>query len=98
MATAALATVLQHLRSMASWLHGVAHRLALEAKRQGARRQAREKRAAARRTTSDGTNPTGQELQATLDEALRQVPEKYRAPLLLCYLEGKTQEAAAQQL
>ena len=34
----------------------------------------------------------------TLDEALRQVPEKYRMALLLCYLEGKTQEEAAQRI
>ena len=33
-----------------------------------------------------------------LDEALRIVPEKYRLPILLCYLEGKTQEEAARQL
>jgi DNA-directed RNA polymerase specialized sigma24 family protein len=31
-----------------------------------------------------------------LDEALRQVPEKYRVPLLLRYLEGKTQEQVAR--
>jgi RNA polymerase sigma factor (sigma-70 family) len=84
--------------SVASWLHGVAHRLALEAKEQGARRQARERRAADMRRTSAVSDQAWQELQATLDEALRQVSEKYRAPLLLCYLEGKTQEEAARQL
>src|SRR6185437_9062742 len=36
--------------------------------------------------------------QAALDEALRQVPAVYRAPLLLCYLQGQTQEEAARQL
>src|SRR5437879_10232551 len=37
---------IRKLESLASWLHGVAHRLALEAKDQGARRQARGARAA----------------------------------------------------
>jgi RNA polymerase sigma factor (sigma-70 family) len=84
--------------SVASWLHGVAHRLALEAKGQGARRQARERRAADMHKTSSVPDKAWQELQILLDEALAQVPEKYRTPLLLCYLQGKTQEEAARQL
>jgi RNA polymerase sigma factor (sigma-70 family) len=84
--------------SVASWLHGVAQRLALEARGREIRRQARERRAADMRKTSTGSDTAWQELQATLDEALGQVPERYRTPLLLCYLEGKTQEEAARQL
>jgi RNA polymerase sigma factor (sigma-70 family) len=84
--------------SLASWLHGVAHRLALEAKAQGTRRQGYERRAADMRSTSDDSDDTWHDLQETLDEALRQLPEKYRLPLLLCYLEGKTQEEAARRL
>ena len=33
-----------------------------------------------------------------LDEELRQLPTAYRLPLLLCYLEGQTQDQAVQQL
>jgi RNA polymerase sigma factor (sigma-70 family) len=84
--------------SLASWLHGVAHRLALEAKAQRTRRQAYERQAAEMRSTSSVSVETWQELQETLDEALRQLPEKYRVPLLLRYLEGKTQEEVARQL
>src|SRR5207248_10949684 len=84
--------------SGSGWRHGVAQRVALAARRQGARRQARERRAADMRRPTGLADKAWQELQAALDEALRRVPEKYRAPLLLCYLEDQTQEEAARHL
>ncbi|HLJ97341.1 MAG TPA: sigma-70 family RNA polymerase sigma factor, partial [Gemmataceae bacterium] len=84
--------------SLASWLHGVAQRLAMKARSQESRRQAIERRAADMRSTGQVSDATWRELQRTLDEALRHVPEKYRLPLVICYLEGKTQEEAARQL
>jgi hypothetical protein len=41
---------------------------------------------------------TGRELRSVLDAEMNHLPEKYRAPLVLCYLEGKTNEEAARQL
>ncbi len=36
------------------------------------------------------------DLNRVLDDELRQLPEKYRAPIVLCYLEGHTHEEAAR--
>ena len=43
-------------------------------------------------------DPALADLRAVLDEELSRLPDKYRLPLVLCYLEGRTQEEAAQKL
>jgi RNA polymerase sigma factor (sigma-70 family) len=83
--------------SVGSWLHGVAHRLALKARLQQTRRRSRERRAADMRQPRRLGETPWSEVQAALDTALGELPEKYRAALVLCYLEGKTQEEAARQ-
>jgi RNA polymerase sigma factor (sigma-70 family) len=83
--------------SVGSFLHGVARRLALKLRLQQARRRSRERRAAERKREPGGADWLS-EAQAALDAALEELPEKYRAALVLYYLEGKTQDEAARCL
>jgi RNA polymerase sigma factor (sigma-70 family) len=81
---------------VAQWLFGVARRTALHARRSAARRQTHEKQAARPPFTDDSEDLTWHDLRPVLDDELDRLPEKYRAPVILCYLEGKTfNEAAA---
>jgi RNA polymerase sigma factor (sigma-70 family) len=79
------------------WLFGVAHRLALKA-RQQARRRPRLDRSPAPPSGDPLDELTVREAQAVLDEELTRLPERDRGPLVLCYLEGLTQDEAAQRL
>lgn len=84
--------------ALAGWLHGVATRLALKARLRESKRKTVgdvvEEPAA-----PDGVEEmTVRELRAVLDAELLHLPDKYRYPLVLCYLEGKTRDEAAQQL
>ena len=82
--------------SLASWLYGVALRVSARSKVEAARRRAMERRGA---EMNAQTQPSGSsELSARLHEELSRVPEKYRAPIVLCHLEGLSNEQAALQL
>jgi len=83
--------------SLASWLHGVAYRIALKARAQRTARARRAQRFVANRVSPPDEVSWG-EVRSVIDEELQSLPEKWRAPLILCYLEGKTQEEAAAQL
>jgi RNA polymerase sigma factor (sigma-70 family) len=83
--------------SLASWLHGVARRVALEARKRAARRRRHEGRVPAPRPVPPD-DIGWEELRGVLDAELAGLPERHRLPLVLCYLEGRTQEEAARQL
>jgi RNA polymerase sigma factor (sigma-70 family) len=84
--------------TVGGWLYGVAHRLARKALAVEARRRRHEREAAAGRPCASDTDPGWQELLDILDEELQRLPERWRAPLLACYLEGRTQDEAAREL
>ncbi|MCI0380029.1 MAG: sigma-70 family RNA polymerase sigma factor [Gemmataceae bacterium] len=83
--------------SINHWLHGVAFRIALKARSQSWRRKQKEKQAVAQRTATT-PQEAWNELRAALDEELERLPAKYRTVLLLCCLQGKTRDEAAQEL
>jgi RNA polymerase sigma factor (sigma-70 family) len=81
-----------------NWLYGVAYRTALKARTLAARRRVREQRVPARTAASPADDLLLRELQAALDRELSRLPEKYRAPVVLCDLEGKSRKDAARLL
>jgi RNA polymerase sigma factor (sigma-70 family) len=85
-------------KSIGSWLHGVAHRVALKARTAARRRRAHESRAAEVVAMSGETAGDALDLSPVLHEEIARLPAKYRAPIVLCYLEGMTQDQAAREL
>src|SRR5579883_3493237 len=83
--------------SLGSWLYGVAYRTALKARARAATRRVREARAP-EKTAQPAEDLTWGEAQRTLHEELTGLAERYRAPLVLCYLQGRTQDEAAARL
>ena len=90
------ASRIRQRQSLGGWLYGVAHRVALQAPARSARRS----RAEAHKQTcaEQEADLSWREACAILHEELDRLPENYRLPLLLCYLEGKSRDEAAQQL
>jgi RNA polymerase sigma factor (sigma-70 family) len=84
---------------LGAWLSGVAYRLALQVRRQAARRRRHEQSAAGRQCPEEQVaDPAWRELLSVLDEELQGLAPRYRAPLVACYLQGLTQDEAARHL
>jgi RNA polymerase sigma factor (sigma-70 family) len=83
---------------LANWLYGVAYNTALKAKAATARRRVCERRVAEMAETKTAGQDLGSDLRPVLDVELSRLPEKYRVPIILCDLEGKTRKEAARQL
>src|SRR5262249_8136330 len=83
---------------LGNWLYGVAFRIATKAKTQASQRRAQEKKALDMLSADDTCEADWQELRPVLDEEGNRLPEKYRAPIILCYFEGKGYEEAAELL
>ncbi len=83
--------------SVASWLHGIARRVAMHARSDVARRRRHERQGAAMRDeeTRDEADIKG---WPELHEELARLPSTYRESVVLCYMEGLTTAAAARRL
>ncbi len=84
--------------SLASWLHGVAHRVSLRARRDAARRRSHEREALPMSARTGQRELDWIEVQQALDEEIQALPPMYRNPFVLCFLEGRSRAEAAREL
>ena len=82
---------------LTGWLYSVALRVSRKAKAQADRRRVVESRAAERSEEARLAGDPG-ELRSMIDEEIRRLPERYREPLILCYLEGLRHHEIAERL
>ena len=88
---------------LAGWLHEVAHRIAIKARLSAARRRTLERQAMAMSPSATEPNKQSEaaawnELRPVLHAEVDRLPDKYRLPVILSYLEGKTNEEVAEIL
>jgi RNA polymerase sigma factor (sigma-70 family) len=90
--------------SLGSWLYGVAYRAACKAREGSARRRRRETRALApsagqsAQAGQSADDLSWREVRQVLHEELAGIATRYQAPLVACYLQGRTQDEAARLL
>jgi RNA polymerase sigma factor (sigma-70 family) len=82
---------------LSSWLYGVAYRVARRARARTLRRRDREAPVGVPEVAAE-PEPQQTEIDPMLDQELNRLPERYRAPMVLCYLRGRTHEQAAEDL
>ena len=85
---------LRKRNSIAGWLHRVARYVCMDARKAQRIRQQRE-REAAQMSDQNECDQTWSEIQEYLDDELNRLPEKYRLPIILFHLEGRSQEEIA---
>jgi RNA polymerase sigma factor (sigma-70 family) len=85
-------------KSLASWLHGVALRVAVRAKVEEARRRVYERRCATLKQIEFERQAVRSEPCPELHEEIARLPQRYREPVVHCYLEGLTSEQAAVRI
>lgn len=88
--------------SVAGWLYRVAYRVAIRASAGRALLSQRERQGVDLSAVAASDDPTSaavwRELAPVIDDVVNRLVEKYRLPVVLCYLEGRTYEEAAREL
>ena len=92
------AASVQNAESLASWLHGIALRVSARAKADEARRRVHERRCATIRERERDNGAVRSEPCPELHEEIARLPQRYREPVVLCYLEGLSSEQAAVRI
>lgn len=81
-----------------NWLYGVAYRTALKARTARARRAKHENHLREVSPSPSAEDAAWADLRPILDRELARLPDGYRAPVVLCDLEGQTKRSAARRL
>jgi RNA polymerase sigma factor (sigma-70 family) len=92
------AGAIRSAEALPNWLYGIAARLATRMKTAVRRRQTREVALVDPPMSEPEPDAELEDLGLVLHEEIGRLPDKYRIPFVLCYLDGKTNEEAAQQL
>lgn len=83
---------------LGNWLYAVAYQTALNTRGTAAKRRARESQVTEMPEPEIVQQNFWHDLQPLLDQEVSRLPEKYRIPIVLCDLEGKTRKEAALQI
>ena len=92
------ATTVEDPELLGNWLRGVAYRVASQSRRRVSKQRGREVQGVEMLPADEPHDSSLAELGVVLREELARMPEKYRGPMVLCYLEGLSHEQAAAQL
>ena len=100
------ANAIRDHQSIGSWLYGVAVRVSARARVTAIRRQIRDRRnigaaqaiAVVAPNQDDASSNECNDRAEIVHQEVSRLPEKYRAPVVLCYLEGLTHDEAAARL
>jgi RNA polymerase sigma factor (sigma-70 family) len=92
------ASAIARRETVGSWLYGVAHQTALQARRTSARRRAREVQVMEMPDVEAAPQDRWPDVQPLLDQELSRLPDHYRAVVVLSDLEGKTRKEVAALL
>ena len=83
---------------LGNWLYGVAGRVARKDRVDAGRRRAHEQRVTDMSPRQPTREAGWEDLREVLDDEVRRLPDNFRAPFVLCYLQDMTREEAAVRL
>ena len=84
--------------ALGGWLARVALRMALRADEEGKRRREFERQGSGGEGLDSASSADREEVRSAVDEEIDRLPDRFRRPVVLCYLEGLTHDEAALRL